>query len=244
MPNERLPKQILYGELQVGKRSHSGEKKRYKDTLKAFLKDFNIPTESWEQIAQDRTKWRDLIRRGADDTKQRESVKPSRNVRSGKPELKYHQQSFLSQTSLVLSATGSLELRLVSSIILEHTNNNISHSWLGFVIASNDRRRRTLIRERRCGLSSVHRRFLIRMVPNCVSHVRHFRCTDWNLCVCMCVCVCVCACVCVRVCACVCRWEGEVISFPVVVEQGLYVHRLICIHVIFHHSFSVITSLF
>ena len=28
----------------------------YKDTLKASLKDFNIPTESWEQAAQDRTK--------------------------------------------------------------------------------------------------------------------------------------------------------------------------------------------
>ena len=65
MPDERLPKKILYGELQVGKRSHGGQKKRYKDTLKASLKDFNIPTESWEQIAQDRTKWRGLIRRGA-----------------------------------------------------------------------------------------------------------------------------------------------------------------------------------
>ena len=32
---------------------------------KASLKDFNIPTESWEQIAQDRTKWRGLIKRGA-----------------------------------------------------------------------------------------------------------------------------------------------------------------------------------
>ena len=53
MPDERLPKKILYGELQVGKRSHGGQKKRYKDTLKASLKDFNIPTESWEQIAQD-----------------------------------------------------------------------------------------------------------------------------------------------------------------------------------------------
>ena len=47
------------------KRSHGGQKKRYKDTLKASLKDFNIPTESWEQIAQDRAKWRSLIRRGA-----------------------------------------------------------------------------------------------------------------------------------------------------------------------------------
>ena len=48
-----------------GKRSHGDQKKRYKDTLKASLKDFDIPTESWEQIAQDRTKWRGLIRMGA-----------------------------------------------------------------------------------------------------------------------------------------------------------------------------------
>ena len=59
MPDE------VYGELQVGIRSHGGQKKQYKDTLKASLKDFNISTESWEQIAQDRTKWRGLIRRGA-----------------------------------------------------------------------------------------------------------------------------------------------------------------------------------
>ena len=45
MPEERLPKKILYGELEMGKRSHGGQKKRYKDTLKASLKDFNIPTE-------------------------------------------------------------------------------------------------------------------------------------------------------------------------------------------------------
>ena len=55
MPNERLPKKILYG----------GPKKRYKDTLKTFIKDYNIPTESWEQITQDWVNWRGLIRRGA-----------------------------------------------------------------------------------------------------------------------------------------------------------------------------------
>ena len=54
MPEERLPKKIHYGELEMGKRSHGGQKKRCIDTLKASLKDFNIPTESWEQIAQDR----------------------------------------------------------------------------------------------------------------------------------------------------------------------------------------------
>ena len=58
MPDERLPKKVFYGELQEGKRS---QEKRYKDTLKASLKDFNIPFESWEQAAQDRRKCRCLI---------------------------------------------------------------------------------------------------------------------------------------------------------------------------------------
>ena len=49
MPDERLPKKVLYGE----------------DTLKASLKDFNIAIESWEQAAQYRTKWRCLINKGA-----------------------------------------------------------------------------------------------------------------------------------------------------------------------------------
>ena len=65
MPDERLPKKILYGVTTSRKTLHGGQKKRYKNTLKASLKDFNIPTELWEQIAQDRKKWQGLIRRGA-----------------------------------------------------------------------------------------------------------------------------------------------------------------------------------
>ena len=64
-PDEWLPKKVLYGELQEGKRSQGCQKKPYKDTLKASLKDFNIPTESWEQAAQDRTNWSCLINKGA-----------------------------------------------------------------------------------------------------------------------------------------------------------------------------------
>ena len=123
MPDERLPKKLLYGELQVGKRSHGGQKKRYKDNLKFSLKDFNTPTESWEKSAQDPTKWRGFIRRGAGEYEANRISEAEQKSAQRKPEL-----SFLPQTSLVLSATGSLELRLVSSAILEHTNNNTSHS--------------------------------------------------------------------------------------------------------------------
>ena len=65
MPDERLSKKVLYGELQEGERSQGGQKIGYKDTLKASLKDFNIPTKSLEQAAQDRTKWRCLINKRA-----------------------------------------------------------------------------------------------------------------------------------------------------------------------------------
>ena len=68
MSDERLPKKVFYGELQEGKRSQGGQnkKKNYKDIHKSSLKDFNIPTESWEQAAQDRLKWRCLINKDAD----------------------------------------------------------------------------------------------------------------------------------------------------------------------------------
>ena len=48
MHDELLLKKILYGDLQVGKRYHGGQKKR-----------------SWEQFAQDQTKLQGLIRKGA-----------------------------------------------------------------------------------------------------------------------------------------------------------------------------------
>ena len=50
MLDEQFPKKVFYCELQEGKRSQGGQKKHYKDTLKASLKDFDIPIGSWEQV--------------------------------------------------------------------------------------------------------------------------------------------------------------------------------------------------
>ena len=60
MPDEQLPRRTA-----GGKRPQGGHKKRYKGTLKASLNDFDIPMGSWEQIAQERSKWRGLINKGA-----------------------------------------------------------------------------------------------------------------------------------------------------------------------------------
>ena len=64
MSNELLPQKVFYGELQEGKRSQDDQKKRYKDTLKTSLEDFDISIGSWEQTAQRRSKWRGLINKG------------------------------------------------------------------------------------------------------------------------------------------------------------------------------------
>ena len=53
MPDERLPKKVFYGDIQEGKRSQGGQKKRYKDTFKASLKDFDIAIGPSEKSAQE-----------------------------------------------------------------------------------------------------------------------------------------------------------------------------------------------
>ena len=73
MPDEYLPKKILPGELQGRKHSKGGKKKRYKDTRKASLKDFNTSTESWEQSVQDRDMWPASCEKALANTKTRES---------------------------------------------------------------------------------------------------------------------------------------------------------------------------
>ena len=52
MPADRLPKQLLYGELCYGKRSVGWQKKRFKDTLKKTLKIFNIDVTNWQILCK------------------------------------------------------------------------------------------------------------------------------------------------------------------------------------------------
>ena len=65
MPDSRIPKKLLFGELQTGKRSLGAPKKRYKDTRKVSLKTFGINPNTWEKEAANRTKWRTLVHGGA-----------------------------------------------------------------------------------------------------------------------------------------------------------------------------------
>ena len=122
MPDERLPKKVLYGELQEGKRSQGGQKKRYKDTLKASLKDsiFQlIPGNRLLRIEQSGVASSTKV---PPNLKKRESVKLKGSVKKGKQEPKNQHQSQHSPNSHALFATDSLELKLAYTAINEHTN--------------------------------------------------------------------------------------------------------------------------
>ena len=58
-------KRLLYGELQEGKRSVGGQRKRYKDTLKVALNNFQIDPDTWEDAAANRSEWRSRVAEGA-----------------------------------------------------------------------------------------------------------------------------------------------------------------------------------
>ena len=57
MKDYRRPKQLFFAELSQGKRHMGGQNKRYKDTLKASLKTFSLPTDRWQNAALNHVTW-------------------------------------------------------------------------------------------------------------------------------------------------------------------------------------------
>ena len=52
---------MFYGEMWEGMRSALKLKKRFKDTIKYYLKQSGLPMDQWEKVGSDRSKWRKLI---------------------------------------------------------------------------------------------------------------------------------------------------------------------------------------
>ena len=62
MPDDRLPKPVMYAELTEGQRKRRwGQKLRYMDVLKRHLKTADIDTDSWESQASDRATWKKKV---------------------------------------------------------------------------------------------------------------------------------------------------------------------------------------
>ena len=58
MEDGRIPKDILYGELALGRITTGRPHLRYKDVCVRDMKAVDIGTMSWECLAADRTQWR------------------------------------------------------------------------------------------------------------------------------------------------------------------------------------------
>ena len=84
MPDDRLSKKIMFGELRCGKRLHGGPKERYKDTSKEALKSFSVNPDTLEVAAQDCSNWRMLYTMVRKIMKLKEPWQPRKNGKRGK----------------------------------------------------------------------------------------------------------------------------------------------------------------
>ena len=148
MPGERLPKKVFYGELQEGKRSQGGRKKRYKDTLKASLKDFDIPIRSWEQAAQKRSKRRGLINKGAAVYEKKRICEAERKCRERKANTNGPPAESMTPTCSTCNRQFRARIGLVSHQKLTNTHEPIQEVMMVFLIS--ERRTTRAIKCTRC----------------------------------------------------------------------------------------------
>ena len=113
MPDNRLPKQLLYGELVRGKRSVGGQKKRFKDSLKVAISYLEIPVHSWETLAVDVPAWPAAL------TKVSKMLKACRKKREVK---KTRSESFNSTSPSTMNHVLFVEGRLQPGSALSATN--------------------------------------------------------------------------------------------------------------------------
>ena len=64
MEDGRIPKDLIYGELAIGKRRTGRPVLRYKDACKRDLRSCNIDVEHWEESASNRASWRQMVKKG------------------------------------------------------------------------------------------------------------------------------------------------------------------------------------
>ena len=65
MDDGRIPKDLLYGQLEIGSRPVGRPALRFKDVCKRDMKNRDINPSNWENMAADRNSWKDAVKTGA-----------------------------------------------------------------------------------------------------------------------------------------------------------------------------------
>ena len=96
MEDGRIPKDLLYGELALGRRSVGRPHLRFKDVCKRDMKSMKIDTNKWEQLAGDRSQWKQAVTTGLrrSEEKLRQSAESKRTKRKEKQELPLSYSAF------------------------------------------------------------------------------------------------------------------------------------------------------
>ena len=71
----RIPKDLLYGELETGKRPTGRPQLRFKDICKRDLHGLGTNTDSWEVTATDQDAWRQTVKLGLSQYEETQQVK-------------------------------------------------------------------------------------------------------------------------------------------------------------------------
>ena len=100
MNDDRLPKQVMYGELADGKRKRGRPVLRYKDVCKSSLQRCGIAINSWEEKAQKRDGWREAITCGTSslDTNLKKNQEDKRKKRKERPVTQHYSRVSLTCT--------------------------------------------------------------------------------------------------------------------------------------------------
>ena len=75
MKDDRIPKDLLYGELVTGKIPTGRPQLRFKDVCKRDLQALGINTDSWEVTATDRVAWQHTVIPGLSQYEETQRVK-------------------------------------------------------------------------------------------------------------------------------------------------------------------------
>ena len=105
MEDGRIPKDILFGELAMGRRPVGRPALRFKDVCKRDLKLTDINTGSWESLAVDRSGWRQAVQAGV----RRETNRWKRKERGGNRDRIPTQRPHTSATTVAKTVMPGLD---------------------------------------------------------------------------------------------------------------------------------------
>ena len=64
MEGTRIPKQLMYAELETGARPHGRPFLRFRDKCKRDVKEIGMNTDTWHTLASDRDSWKQEVKNG------------------------------------------------------------------------------------------------------------------------------------------------------------------------------------